>query len=118
MYTLLHKESIAPFCDYPIPTRTKEGGLRLRRYDVHKPALGQEWESFVALCKLLRTLHRAGVIVCDLKSEHVRQTPTGEIILIDFDQSCYMRAGTEGGGGYTPPLRVCRQSSSLLSLNP
>jgi hypothetical protein len=123
VYTRLKERQVEPFCMPEISkpfhqsTKLSKEMVRLTMpfYNRHEPGHDKVQTSFVELVRLLQRLHAAGVTYSDLKPEHVRETATGEIILIDFDQSILDGAGDGGFScGYCSLERLLGHPANML----
>lgn len=81
-----------------IPVRKGPIEMEMIKYRPHRPGPNRCRSSFIKLVRLLQRIHQAGVIHCDVKPEHVFETRSGKLILIDFDQAEVVGADIKGGG--------------------
>lgn len=51
---------------------------------IQKPSLRRKIELFGRICEIVSTLHKEGLIHCDLKSENIMIDEFGEVALLDF----------------------------------
>lgn len=85
-------------------------GLTMEQY---KPATIRELcEVFRHVCHGLESMHKVGVIHCDIKPNNIMVTEPGQVKIIDFGQSC--KTGTikdriQGTPDYIAPEQVKRR---------
>jgi serine/threonine-protein kinase len=84
-----------------------------RTIDVNRPSdMIELIDIFITVAQGLKHMHEKGYVHCDLKPINILRTPTGQIKIIDFGQSC--RIGTvkeriQGTPDYIAPEQVMRQ---------
>lgn len=84
-----------------------------RTIDINRPTdMVQLIDLFIQVAKGLKYMHQLGYVHCDLKPINILRTPTGQIKIIDFGQSC--KIGTvkdriQGTPDYIAPEQVMRQ---------
>jgi eukaryotic-like serine/threonine-protein kinase len=84
-----------------------------RTIDINRPTdTVQLIEMFIQVAKGLKYMHQLGYVHCDLKPINILRTPTGQVKIIDFGQSC--KIGTvkdriQGTPDYIAPEQVMRQ---------
>lgn len=84
-----------------------------RTIDINRPTdMVQLIDLFIMVAKGLKYMHQLGYVHCDLKPINILRTPTGQVKIIDFGQSC--KIGTvkdriQGTPDYIAPEQVMRQ---------
>jgi serine/threonine-protein kinase len=78
----------------------------------HPTDMIEQIEVFLQVAHGLKHMHQKGYVHCDLKPINIMRTPTGQIKIIDFGQSC--KIGTvkeriQGTPDYIAPEQVIRQ---------
>lgn len=98
-------------------------GKSLKEYMKRKRKPGK-WKILwwsILLCEILRKLHglKPPVICLDLKPEHVRITPGGDIYLIDFGISAYEKEPLSGYGtkGFAAPEQIRENSGADVRMD-
>ena len=84
-----------------------------RTIDIDRPTdMVELIDIFIQVAQGLKHMHEKGYVHCDLKPINILRTPTGQIKIIDFGQSC--KIGTvkeriQGTPDYIAPEQVMRQ---------